>query len=78
MNRADYPAMTDLEWALTKTGWDKFYHGKGFPSPTGYHWKVWRPGTPFIDSPLRYVRGRGGNFYPAEFVEMFPYTYGGW
>jgi hypothetical protein len=26
----------------------------------------------------RYVRGRGGYSYPAEFVAMFPYTYGGW
>jgi hypothetical protein len=26
----------------------------------------------------RYVRGRGGNFYPSEFVAMYPYTYGGW
>jgi len=26
----------------------------------------------------RYAIGRGGNSYPAEFVEMFPYTYGGW
>jgi hypothetical protein len=23
-----------------------------------------------------YVIGRGGNSYPREFVEMFPYTYG--
>jgi len=26
----------------------------------------------------QYVVGRGGNMYPAEFVEMFPYSYGGW
>jgi len=76
MNRADYPAMTDLEWALTTQGYCKFYHGKGFASSTGYHWVVWRPGKPFIDSPLRYVQGRGGKTYPAEFIEMFPYTYG--
>jgi hypothetical protein len=24
----------------------------------------------------RYIIGRGGNAYPAEFIEMFPYTYG--
>ena len=44
MSREHYPPMTDLEWALTNQGWCKSYHGKGFPSPTGYHWKVWRPG----------------------------------
>ena len=76
MNREDFPPMTDLEWALTKQGWCKSYHGAGFASPTGYHWKAWRPGKPFIDSPLQYVVGRGGNSYPAEFVEMYPYTYG--
>ena len=76
MSRTDYPAMTDLEWALTTQGWCKFYHGADFASPAGYHWEVWRPGKPFIDNPLRYVRGRGGNSYPAEFVEMFPSTYG--
>jgi hypothetical protein len=26
----------------------------------------------------RYVRGRGGNSYPAEFIEMYPYSYGRW
>ena len=26
----------------------------------------------------RYVRGRGRNSYSAEFVEMYPYSYGGW
>jgi len=44
MSREHYPPMTDLEWALTNQGWCKSYHGKGFASPTGYHWKVWRPG----------------------------------
>ena len=24
----------------------------------------------------RYVFGKGGNAYPAEFVEMYPYSYG--
>ena len=32
----------------------------------------------YWDSRPRYVRGRGGNMYPAEFVAMYPYTYGGW
>ena len=32
----------------------------------------------YWDSRPRYVRGRGGNAYPAEFIEMYPYTYGGW
>ena len=75
MNRADFPPMTDLEWALTTQGYCQFYHGKGFPSPTGYHWIVWRPGKPFTDSPLRYVQGRGGRIHSAEFLEMHPYTY---
>ena len=44
MSREHYPPMTDLEWALTNQGWCKSYHGAGFPSPTGYHWKVWQPG----------------------------------
>jgi len=26
----------------------------------------------------RYVFGRGGNSYPAELEEMYPYTYGRW
>jgi len=30
----------------------------------------------WADEP-QYVVGRGGNSYPAEFVEMFPYSYGG-
>ena len=30
----------------------------------------------YWDSRPRYIRGRGGNAYPAEFIEMFPYTYG--
>jgi hypothetical protein len=30
----------------------------------------------YWDSRPRYVRGRGGNAYPAEFIEMYPYTFG--
>ena len=30
----------------------------------------------YWDAEPRYTRGRGGNAYPAEFLEMYPYTYG--
>ena len=30
----------------------------------------------YWDSIPKYVRGRGGRMYPAEFVEMYPYTFG--
>jgi hypothetical protein len=41
--------------------------------------KNWQPGVPSTrdwGAEPRYVIGRGGNAYPAEFIEMFPYTYG--
>ena len=78
MNRNHYPEMTDLEWALTTQGYCRYWHGKNFASPTGFHWVPWKPGRVtdrFSSKEPRYVVGRGGNIFPAEAVEQFPATY---
>jgi len=78
----------DLHKALMNTGYvvrREHYYQKGM-----YTGKVKDFYTPVIESKQfpdwmrdwsaepRYLRGRDGNAYPSELVEMYPYSYGGW
>ena len=78
----------DLHRALMNTG---YIIASNF-NPFRSEWKplkTWYVPKPDVPNPnagvpkyeqgdwqLRYVRGRGGNTYPAEFLEMYPYTFG--
>ena len=77
----------DLHKALMNTGYAirrKNYYIKGrytgkvvdYYAPVYNQNEVTLGGVRDWSSEPRYVRGRGGRMYPAEFVEMFPYTYG--
>jgi len=76
----------DLHRALKNTGYtirrkDYYRNGKYTGKVKDYYAPVVE-GKQFPDwmqdhsAEPRYLRGRGGNMYPAEFVEMYPYTFG--
>ena len=76
----------DLHKALMNTGWK--IHRKPYYHNGRYTGRVVDYYAPVVEGKLfpdwmrdrsaepRYVRGRGGNSYPAELIEMYPYTFG--
>ena len=89
MNRIVRPVFEDcdLHRALMNTGYvvyrEAYYaHGKYTGRVKDYYApKVdpnWYPPGCVRDwaAEPRYTVGRGGNTYPSELVEMYPYTYG--
>jgi len=78
----------DLHRALMNTGYKvyrkKCYEGGRLIRTVDFYvpedYREWEPPEWMIDrsGDCCYRMGRGGNFYPVEFLEMYPYTYGKW